>query len=153
MTSETDSSRIAASLDQITDLCRENPGSRELALVNLRSLLDVMRAYERAPRMYNVQLEDAQPTPRHPVRSLPVLRPEPYKYPVVGNLEAEFRRKLKQRDLVKIAKQLTAITGLKLVREQKRRKDELLSWFDSNWQVLEPRIREVRDSIQFSDAP
>jgi hypothetical protein len=146
--------RIKSYLEAITAICQEYPSALQMAIANFNSLLSVMKAYERAPRMFNARLEETQPAPRHAARSYQApqpVNPEPHRFPVIGNLEMEFGRKLKQKDLVAIAKGLTGSLGLKLEREVKRKKEQLIEWFDANWQVIEPKVKDPawRDSVRF----
>jgi hypothetical protein len=150
--------RIEQYLDQIITMCREDPTALQMAVANFKFLLDVMKVYERAPRMFTARLGETQLPPRHPGRPEPPVATSPtdqHRFPVIGNLEVEFGRKLKQRDLVSIAKRLTLSLGLKLERQVKRKKDDLLQWFDSNWQAIEPLVREMqwRETVQFHRDP
>ena len=67
---------------------------------------------------------------------------DPYKFPVVGELEKIYGRKLKQTELQALGVQLASKTGLKLERDTKRSKPLLLQWFYKNWTTLKPKIHE-----------
>ena len=105
-----------------------------------------MSRYALAPRYYNTALEEAntlyvppgQPNMPPQERS----NKDPYKYPVVGQLEKIFGRKLKQTELQELGKILAQKIGLKLDRETKRSKQLLIQWFSNNWATLHMRIYE-----------
>jgi hypothetical protein len=151
MADEEQIGRIDRYLEDIIRMCREDPSALQMSIANFKYLLDSMKAYERAPRIFNSRLEEIQPPPARSFQVRAVVNTEQHRFPVIGNLEKEFRRKLKQSELVFIAKTLARALGLKLEREEKRKKDELIRWFDAHWQVIEPKIREIAwpDALRF----
>lgn len=138
--------RIEAYIRDIIEVCRSDPAKLEVAIVNFQSLLDAMKLYGRSPKYYNNFIEDAeknsQLTQHFPYTGNNRKDNDPYKFPVVGELEKIYGRKLKQTELQALGVQLASKTGLKLERDTKRSKPLLLQWFYKNWTTLKPKIHE-----------
>ena len=156
MSESTQHSRIAQYIREIIEVCKNDPSRLEVAIVNFQSLVNAMKAYERAPRYFNDILEEADSF--IPAGQMPhIISQEkrhdgdPYKYPIVGELEKIYKRKLKQTELQALASQLSAKTGLRLERDTKRSKALLLQWFSNNWTTLQPKIFEFHlNQMQFT---
>lgn len=133
-------------IQDIIEACRTDPGRIEVAIVNFKSLLTAMKVYDNAPRYFNSILEEAE---------MPAIQGQPQyqqedqhtsgksQFPVIGEMEKIFNRKLKQVQLQQIASALSMNTGVRLDRDTRRSKIALVQWFTNNWAVLHPKIYEL----------
>ena len=105
-----------------------------------------MKKYEKCPKYYNAIIKDAdaqgfnqaQNTYSNEKRG----EADSFKFPVLAELEKIYQKTLKQKELQTLGSKLSLLTGLKLDRDKKRSKPALLNWFQSNWQILHPKIYE-----------
>ncbi|EAY12996.1 hypothetical protein TVAG_077330 [Trichomonas vaginalis G3] len=54
-----------------------------------------------------------------------------------------YGEKITHNELIRIAKIVSAYTGIKVSRDAKRRKVVLLKWFDENWASIKPVLAMV----------
>lgn len=148
MSESSQHSQIAKLIQDIISACREDPSRIEVAIANFEALITSITRYALAPAYYNTALEGARI--QHVQPGQPNMLPQdrqgkdPYKFPVVGQLEKIFGQKLKQKQLQEIGKILAEKIGLKLDRDTKRSKPQLLKWFSVNWETLHPRIYDFK---------
>ena len=150
MSESSQHSRIAKLVQDIIEACKNDPTRMEVAIANFDCLIKAMRQYELAPRYYNAALEDPDPSYTPPGQpNIPISdkgNNDPYKYPVVGELEKIFGKKLRQSELQKVGKFLAQKIGLRLDRETKRSKPMLIQWFSAHWETLHSKIYEFGGS-------
>jgi len=147
MTESLNKTRIETFLKDIIEICKKDPMKIEVVSVNFKSLLSVMKHYERAPRLYNHIIEDAESTFNAQMEAQ--IQPdkrydgEKVRNPVIMELERVFGRKLKQTDLQHIGTAISNKTGLKLDRETKRSKVLLVKWFTINWRIVQDNLTAI----------
>lgn len=148
MSETTQHSRIAALVQEIIDACKNDATKTDVAIANFQCLVTAMKLYERAPKYFNAALEEVDQM-MIPGGVVPGQVPtdkkdknDPYKYPVVGELEKIFGRKLKQKQLQQLGTTLSRKIGLRLDRDTKRSKLKLIQWFSTHWQTLHGKIYE-----------
>ena len=149
-------SKIATYIQEIIEACKDDSIKREVAIANFTSLLNAMKGYERAPRYYNAIFDenDAQPNQMNMRINDKHNDADVYKYPVVGELEKIYGRKLKQCELQKLANALSSSVNIHLTRDTKRSKSLLLNWFSNNWTVIHSKIYELKlNQMKFDDPP
>ncbi|OHS95261.1 hypothetical protein TRFO_02248 [Tritrichomonas foetus] len=158
MTDTTQHSRIANYIADIINCCANDQSLLEVAVANFQHLNNAMKGYERAPKYFNGIIEDAEISPtNYPLSHFPT----PYnamennkKFPIANELEKIYDRKLKQCELQMLAKELSSKIGLKLSRDTKRNKTDLLNWFAHNWVVIHPKIFEYQlEKFNFEKTP
>lgn len=135
-------SRIAGYIHDIIEACRQDPSRLEVATTNFQSLVNAMKLYERAPRYFNMILEDAEAPHNAAGQEKRSNEADMYKFPVVGELEKIYGKKLKQTELQMLGNALANKVGLRLDRDTKRSKVLLLQWFSQNWTTIHPKIYE-----------
>ena len=141
-------SNVNSLIQEIIKACKNDKIKTEIALLNFEQLIQAMSQYEMAPKYYNAVLEEVDiPTVAQnqaPFSNSNEKRSEndQSKYPIIGDLEKIYGRRLKQKELQLLGNTLATKTGLKLDRVTKRSKIALLSWFSKNWQMLHPKIYE-----------
>lgn len=148
MSETTQHSRIAALVQEIIEACNNDATKTDVAIANFQCLITAMKMYERAPRYFNAALEEADQPILQGVQAAAQVhhdrrdKNELYKYPVVGELEKIFGRKLKHKELQQLGTTLSRKIGLKLDRDTKRSKMALIQWFSTHWQTLHGKIYE-----------
>lgn len=142
--------RLENYMKEILEACKNDSLRTEVALANLKALNNAIKEYEKAPKYYNAMLEAESQS--NLISSKKSSFESEYKFPVVGELEKIYSKKLKQIELQQLAKQLAPKIGLKLNRDTTRSKVLLLQWFSINWPTIRPKIFELNlDKMSFNE--
>ena len=140
--------RISKYIQEIQEICTRDQTKVEVAIVNFKSLLTAMKLYDRAPRYFNSIFDDDdnQYMQQDDIRFDQLNDPKngaiSMKPPILNELEKIYGRKLKQPDLQQLGSVLASKIHLKLDRNTKRSKALLIKWFETNWQLIYPKIYE-----------
>ena len=147
MSGESQISNIERTVNEIIAKCRNDPARTEIAKVNFIMLIETMKKYEKGPKYYNAIMEESdigfgQVQSTYPMPQDKRGSTESYQSPVLAELEKIYSKKLKQKDLQKLGSELSRLAGLRLDRNTKRSKQELVNWFQTNWSFLHSKIYE-----------
>ncbi|KAK8860308.1 hypothetical protein M9Y10_011972 [Tritrichomonas musculus] len=151
MADSTQKERLENYIKDILEACKNDPLRTEVAISNLKALSNAIKEYEEAPKYYNTMFE-TKGIPNSVSSQKATIESE-YKFPVVGELEKIYSKKLKQAELLQLSKQLSPAIGVKISREATRSKLLLLQWFSLNWEAIRPKITELNLDKMVFDEP
>lgn len=142
--------RLDNYINEIFGACTNDSLRTKVAIENLKALSLAIKEYERAPKYYNAMFEGETQSNFTSIKKSAF--ESEYKFPVVGELEKIYSKKLKQIELQQLAKQLSPKIGIKINRDTVRSKVLLLQWFSINWTVIRPKIFELNlDKMKFDE--
>jgi hypothetical protein len=143
---------IDAYVHEIIAACAQDPSRLELITTNFQMLATALKRYDRAPRTFDMLLEDAlgsaAPGPR-PGLAPP---PEASSEAVIDRIVEIIGWRPKLRDLVKIAKEVGSRLAILVGRDLKRNQGLLWQWFDQHWDAIRPILRDCADSVMAETA-